>query len=304
MAGEAPSQAAATRERAVRLRLFWQSFADDGLAVAALIVFAVIVVLAILAPWIAPTNPYDIARLDILDARLPPGATSMDGKVFWLGTDAQGRDLLSAILYGLRISLLVGALSGGVALAVGVVVGLVAAWSGGWTETLIMRLVDFQLSFPVILAALILLAALGRGVDKVILALVAVQWTYYCRTVRATALVEMNKEYVNAASSLALGRTRILFRHLLPNCMPPVIVLATVQIANSIALEATLSFLGLGLPPTEPSLGLLIANGFDYMLSRQYWISFFPGAALLITIVAINMVGDQLRDALNPRLTR
>ena len=304
MAGEAPSQAAATRERAVRLRLFWQSFADDGLAVAALIVFAVIVVLAILAPWIAPTNPYDIARLDILDARQPPGATSMDGKVFWLGTDAQGRDLLSAILYGLRISLLVGALSGGVALAVGVVVGLVAAWSGGWTETLIMRLVDFQLSFPVILAALILLAALGRGVDKVILALVAVQWTYYCRTVRATALVEMNKEYVNAASSLALGRTRILFRHLLPNCMPPVIVLATVQIANSIALEATLSFLGLGLPPTEPSLGLLIANGFDYMLSRQYWISFFPGAALLITIVAINMVGDQLRDALNPRLTR
>jgi len=288
----------------VRLRLLWQNFADDRLAVAALVVFAAIVMLALLAPWIAPTNPYDIAKLDILDARQPPGSTSMDGQVFWLGTDAQGRDLLSAILYGLRISLLVGVLSGAFALAIGVVVGLVAAWFGGRVETLIMRLVDFQLSFPVILAALILLAALGRGVDKVVIALVAVQWTYYCRTVRASALVEMNKEYVQAATSLALGRTRILFRHLLPNCLPPVIVLATVQIANSIALEATLSFLGLGLPPTEPSLGLLIANGFDYMLSRQYWISFFPGAALLVTIVAINMVGDQLRDALNPRLTR
>ncbi|MBM3525090.1 MAG: ABC transporter permease [Alphaproteobacteria bacterium] len=291
-------------ERAVRLRLFWQSFAEDRLALIALLVFGVIVVLAVLAPWIAPTNPYDISKLDILDARQPPGAQSMDGMTFWLGTDAQGRDMLSAILYGLRTSLVVGTLSGAVALVVGVTVGLVAAWFGGRVETLIMRLVDFQLSFPVILAALVLLAVLGRGVDKVVIALVAVQWTYYCRTVRASALVEKEKEYVHAASGLGLGRTRILFRHLLPNCLPPVIVLATVQIANSIALEATLSFLGLGLPPTEPSLGLLIANGFDYMLSRQYWISFFPGAALLITIVAINLVGDQLRDVLNPRLTR
>ncbi|MBL8700080.1 MAG: ABC transporter permease [Alphaproteobacteria bacterium] len=291
-------------ERAVRLRRFWSDYADEPTAVAALAVFALIVVLAVLAPWIAPTNPYDIAKLDILDARQPPGAQSMDGMTFWLGTDPQGRDMLSAILYGMRISLVVGATSGVLALCIGVAVGLVAAALGGRVETLIMRLVDFQLSFPVILVALILLAALGRGVDKVILALVAVQWTYYCRTVRASALVEMEKEYVHAASGLGLGRTRILFRHLLPNCLPPVIVLATVQIANSIALEATLSFLGLGLPPTEPSLGLLIANGFDYMLSRQYWISFLPGAALLIIIVAINVVGDRLRDVLNPRLSR
>jgi peptide/nickel transport system permease protein len=295
---------APTRERAVRLKLFWQNFADDRLAVLALLVLAVVVVLAILAPWISPTNPYDIARLDIMDARQPPGSTSMEGRIFWLGTDAQGRDMLSAILYGLRISLVVGAVSGALALTIGVAIGLVAAWFGGRIETLIMRLVDFQLSFPVILAALILLAALGRGVEKVIIALVAVQWTYYCRTVRASALVEKNKEYVQAVTGLGLGRTRILFRHLLPNCLPAVIVLATVQIANSIALEATLSFLGLGLPPTEPSLGLLIANGFDYMLSRQYWISLFPGIALLVTIVAINIVGDQLRDVLNPKLTR
>lgn len=291
-------------ERAVRLRRFWQDFAEDRMALGAVVVLVAIVVLALLAPWIAPTNPYDISKLDILDARQPPGSQSMDGMTFWLGTDAQGRDMLSAILYGLRISLVVGVLSGAFALVVGVTVGLIAAWAGGKVETLIMRLVDFQLSFPVILAALVLLAALGRGVDKVIVALVAVQWTYYCRTVRASALVEKQKEYVQAASGLGLGGARILFRHLLPNCLPPVIVLATVQIANSIALEATLSFLGLGLPPTEPSLGLLIANGFDYMLSRQYWISFFPGAALLVTIVAINLVGDQLRDALNPRLNR
>ena len=167
-----------------------------------------------------------------------------------------------------------------------------------------MRIVDLQLSFPAVLVALILVASLGKGVDKIIIALVVVQWAYYARTVRGTALVERRKEYVEAAACLGLSHTRILFAHILPNCMAPLIVVGTVQTAHAIALEATLSFLGIGLPQTEPSLGLLIANGFDYMLSGRYWISFFPGIALLLTIVSINLVGDQLRDALNPRLQK
>jgi peptide/nickel transport system permease protein len=210
--------------------------------------------------------------------------------------------MFSAILYGLRISLVVGACSTVLALTLGLTMGLVAAFAGGRIEALIMRIVDIQLSFPAILIALILLALLGQGVGKIIVALVAVQWAYYARTVRSAALVERRKEYVEAARGLALSRTRILFRHVLPNCLPPLIVVATVQVAAAIALEATLSFLGLGLPITEPSLGLLIANGYQYLLSGKYWISFFPGIALVLTIVSINLVADQMRDVLNPRL--
>jgi peptide/nickel transport system permease protein len=182
--------------------------------------------------------------------------------------------------------------------------GLTAAYFGGLVDTVIMRIVDMQLSCPSILIALILLAVLGQGVDKIIIALIAVQWAYYARTTRGTALVERRKEYIEAAQCLALGNRRVVFRHLLPNCLPPIIVVNTVLIANAITLEATLSFLGLGLPITEPSLGLLIANGFTYLLSGKYWISFFPGVALLVTIVSINLVGDQLRDVLNPRLQK
>jgi peptide/nickel transport system permease protein len=235
---------------------------------------------------------------------MPPGSRGLAGFPFLLGSDDQGRDILSGIFYGLRISLGVGVLSALIALAVGLLAGLAAAYVGGLLDSLIMRVVDIQLSFPAILIALILLAVLGQGVDKIIVALVAVQWAYYARTVRGAALVERHKEYIEAAQCLALTRRRIVFRHLLPNCLPPVIVVVTVQVAHAVALEATLSFLGIGLPITEPSLGLLIANGFQYMLSGIYWISFFPGIALLLTIVSINLVGDQLRDILNPRLQK
>jgi peptide/nickel transport system permease protein len=278
-------------------------FMASPTAVFGLLLLAAILVVAIAAPFISPQNPYDLAQLDVMDGRLPPGAKT-DGGTFWLGTDDQGRDMLSAIFYGLRISLTVGVVSTVVALALGLALGLAAAYLGGRTETVIMRIADIQLSFPAILIALILLAVLGQGMLKIIAALVTVQWAYYARTVRSAALVEKRKEYIEAARCLALSPSRIVFHHLLPNCLPPLIVVATVQVAAAIALEATLSFLGLGLPITEPSLGLLIANGYQYLLSGKYWISFFPGVALLITIVSINLVADQLRDVLNPRLQR
>ena len=284
-------------------RRILSDFVANPTAVFGLVLLAAILAVAIAAPLISPQNPYDLAQLDVVDGRLPPGAKT-DGGTFWLGTDDQGRDMLSAIFYGLRISLTVGVASTVAALVLGLALGLAAAYFGGRTETVIMRIADIQLSFPAILIALILLAVLGQGMLKIIAALVTVQWAYYARTVRSAALVEKRKEYIEAARCLALSPSRIVFRHLLPNCLPPLIVVATVQVAAAIALEATLSFLGLGLPITEPSLGLLIANGYQYLLSGKYWISFFPGVALLITIVSINLVADQLRDVLNPRLQR
>ncbi|MBV8169630.1 MAG: ABC transporter permease [Alphaproteobacteria bacterium] len=280
-------------------------FFESRLAAAGLVTFLAIALVALLAPLISPQNPYDLAQLDILDGRLEPGSQNGTGTMtYWLGTDDQGRDMLSAILYGVRISLAVGAIATAAAVAIGGTLGLIAGFFGGRGDALIMRVADLQLGFPAILIALILIAVLGKGVDKVIIALITVQWAYYARTVRGTALVERRKEYIDAAISLALPRTRILVRHLLPNCLPPLIVVATVQVARAITLEATLSFLGLGLPITEPSLGLLIANGFEYLMSGKYWISFFPGVMLLLTIVSINLIGDHLRDVLNPRLTR
>ena len=279
-------------------------FLANPVAVFGLGLLTLVVLAAILAPVISPQNPYDLAQLDVMESRLPPGSPAPNGGRFWLGTDDQGRDMLSAIFYGLRISLAVGVISTVCALVIGLALGLTAAYFGGKFETLVMRVVDIQLSFPAILIALILIAVLGQGTGKVITALVTVQWAYYARTVRSAALVEKRREYMEAARCLALSPARIVFRHLLPNCLPPMIVVATVQVAAAIALEATLSFLGLGLPITEPSLGLLIANGYQYLLSGKYWISFFPGIALLLTIVSINLVADQLRDVLNPRLQK
>lgn len=283
-------------------RRFIAEFAASKLALAGLAAAVLIAVAAILASVIAPQNPYDLAQLDIMDGRLPPGSAGDAGYTYWLGTDDQGRDMVSGILYGLRISLGVGVGSAFIACIAGATLGLVAAYVGGRLDAVIMRLVDLQLSFPSILVALMILAVLGKGVMNVVLALVIVEWAYYTRTVRASAMVERRREYIEAAECLALPRWRILFRHLLPNCMAPLIVIGTQQVARAITLEATLSFLGLGVPITEPSLGLLIANGYQYMLSGKYWISFYPGIALLLTIVAINLVGDQLRDVLNPRL--
>ena len=228
---------------------FWREFRESRIAVAALLGVVIVVLAALLAPLLAPQNPYDLRQLDILSNLLPPGSKSSAGYTHWLGTDDQGRDMLSGILYGLRISL-------------------------------------------------------GVGVSSGVIALVIVQWAYYARTVRASAIVELNKEYVAAARCLALSPWRIVFRHILPNCLPPLLVVGTIQTAYAIALEATLSFVGVGMPLTEPSLGRLIANGYQYMLSGKYWISVFPGLALLFAIVSINLVGDQLRDILNPRLRR
>ena len=279
-------------------------FARSRLALGGLALLALILLAALFAPLISPQNPYDLAQLDVQDSRLPPGSRSGDGMTFWLGSDDQGRDILSGIFYGLRISLTVGVASTLCAVIIGLAMGLCAAYFGGRTDGIIMRIVDIQLSFPSILIALVLLALLGQGIGKTIFALIMVQWAYYARTVRGTALIERQKAYIEAAMCLALPPARIVFRHLLPNCLPPLMVIATVQVAAAIALEATLSYLGIGVPITEPSLGLLIKNGFDYMLSGKYWISFFPGIALVLTIVSINLVADQLRDVLNPRLQK
>jgi len=276
-------------------------FARDGIALAALMTLVLLIIAAIAAPWIAPQNPYDLAQLDLMDGKLAPGAAGADGRHYLLGTDDQGRDIFSAILYGMRTSLLAGTVSTLLALTIGLLVGLLAAWFRGWMDALIMRVADLQLSFPSILIALVLLALLGQGLDKIIIALVAVQWAYYARTARAAAMAEREKDYLSAATALGLSTPRIILKHLLPNCLPPLMVVATVQIAAAISLEATLSFLGLGLPITEPSLGLLIANGYAFMLSGKYWISFFPGVALLALIVCINLVADRLRDLLDPR---
>ena len=292
------------KDRATPLALFWSEFRENRIAVAALAVVVIVVLLAVFAPLVAPQDPYDLAKLTLRDARRPPGFVGAAGYVHWLGTDAQGRDMFSAILFGLKISLQISVTAGGIALTLGATLGAAAAFLGGRTEALIMRIIDLQLSFPAILLALVLAAILGQGKTQLAIALITAQYAYFARTAHGAAVTERSKEYIEAALSVPLPARTVIFRHILPNCLPPLIVVATVQIANAIALEATLSFLGLGLPPTEPSLGLLIANGFQYMLSGRYWISIYPGIALVALIIAVNLVGDQIRDQFNPRLKR
>ena len=283
---------------------FWNDFSVNRVALISFFIFIVILFIAVFAPIVSPTDPYDLSTVSIMNSRLPPMSEDFAGNLYILGTDGAGRDMLSSLFYGLRISLGVGVFSGIVALVIGSSLGISAAFFRGKYEMFVMRIVDIQLSFPSILVALIILASFGKGVEKTIIALILVQWAYYARTARGTALVEMNKEYVDSARCMGFSNIRIMFKHILPNCMAPLIVVGTLQTAHAISLEATLSFLGLGLPMTEPSLGLLIGNGFEYMHSGDFWISIFPGVALLITVASINLVGDHLRDMFNPRLKK
>lgn len=278
-------------------------FFESKLALVGFLICLVIFISGALAPILAPQDPYDLSHLNILNGKLPP-LSSVDEAFFLLGTDDQGRDLFSAILYGFRTSLIVGFSSCMAAFAIGLLVGLIAAYRGGFIESVIMRATDISLGIPAILTAIILIAIFGQGIGKIVFALVFVQWAGFARTTYGVALAEKNKEYLDAAKCLTLPEKTIIFSHLLPNCLPPLIVLGMVQIAVSISLEATLSFLGVGLPITEPSLGLMIANGYQFMFSGYYWISLYPGFALLITIVGLNLAGDRLRDVLNPRLKR
>jgi peptide/nickel transport system permease protein len=282
------------------MRMLAKFLKSPGAAIGLAIVLAALTC-ALLASQLAVQNPFDLAALSIADSQLPPGSTGADGISHWLGTDDQGRDVLSAILYGLRISLGVAGVATLIAFCLGTAVGLIAAHFGGWQDALLMRLADIQLAFPGLLIALVLLALFGSGLDKVVLAIVAVQWAYYARTARSAALVEREKEYILAAHSLRFSSWRIMLVHLLPNSVAALSVVAVVQLAGAIALEATLSFLGVGLPITQPSLGLLIANGYSAMLSGEYWLSFYPGLVLLLVLVGINLVGERLRALNDPR---
>jgi peptide/nickel transport system permease protein len=265
------------------------------------LLLATYVLLALAAPFIAPQNPYDPLQIQAWEASSPPGAISGAGYLYLLGTDGLGRDIVSTVLYGLRLSLLVALVSTAAAAFIGLTLGVSAAYFGKWVDALIMRIVDLQLSLPTILVALIAIVTLGPGVDRIILAIVIVQWASYARLARGVALSEIRKPYMDAARLLRLPTGRIIFRHLLPNSIAPAITLIPIELGHAVALEATLSFLGLGVPIDKPSLGSTVANGFQYLLTGQYWISLFPGLALFGLIASINFVGEDIRRRLNPR---
>ncbi|TSE24866.1 Glutathione transport system permease protein GsiD [Tepidimonas sediminis] len=266
---------------------------------------------ALLAPWVAPHNPFDLASLDLADARLPPVWYPEGTWRYPLGTDDQGRDILSALIYGARISLFVGLVSVALSVAIGVALGLLAGFVGGWLDALLMRLCDVMLSFPAILIAL-LIAGVGKALfpnahetlafGVLITSITLTGWVQYARTVRGSTLVERQKEYVQAARVIGVAPWRIMLRHVLPNVLGPVLVLATIHVATAIITEATLSFLGVGAPPTAPSLGTLVRIGNDYLFSGEWWITIFPGLMLVLIALSVNLLGDWLRDALNPRL--
>lgn len=259
------------------------------------------ILVAVAAPLIAPQNPYDPLQIFGWEASSPPGTLGSGGYLYLLGTDGLGRDIVSTILYGLRISLVVSIVSSGIAALIGLTAGVSAAYFGKWVDVSIMRLVDLQLSLPTILIALIAIVTLGPGVDRIILALVIVQWATYARIARGVALSEVKKPYMDAARLMRLPTSRIIFRHLLPNSIAPAITLIPIEVGHAVALEATLSFLGLGVPIDKPSLGSAVANGFQYLMTGQYWISLFPGLALFGLIASINLVGEDVRRSLDPR---
>ena len=289
----------------------WHSFKQSPTAMVAAVIALVCVVAAVFAPWLAPHNPQDLASLQLMDARLPP-AWVADGQARYpLGTDDQGRDILSALMYGARISLLVGLASVALSMVLGVGLGLLAGFVGGRVDSFIMRVCDVMLSFPAILVAL-LIDGVGRAVFPnahealafavLVLAISLTGWVKYARTVRGTTMVERQKEYVQAARVIGVPSSRIMRKHVLPNVLGPVLVLATIDVAQAVIIEATLSFLGVGVPPTSPSLGTLIRVGNDFLFSGEWWITVFPGAMLMLIALSVNLLGDWLRDALNPRL--
>ncbi len=301
-----------------RVAKFWDSdfawsFRHSPVAVIASLVVVVLVLAAIFAPLIAPYNPFDPATLNLMNGFTPPGTpNAFTQETFLLGTDDQGRDVFSTILYGLRISLFVGTSAVLLALIIGVILGLVAAYFGGWIETLIMRIADVQLTFPAILVAM-LIFGIAKGITPpeyrdemaiyvLIIAIALSDWVQFARVVRGAALVEKNKEYVQAARLIGRGSFPIMFRHILPNVLSPVLVIATISLALAIIAEATLSFLGVGAPPTQPSLGTLIRIGQGFLFSGEWWILFFPACTLLALALSVNLLGDWLRDALNPKL--
>ena len=287
------------------------SFRTSPMALVAALIALVCGIAALFAPWVAPHNPFDLVTLELANARLPPAWYAEGSRAFLLGTDDQGRDILSAVIYGARISLAVGLTSVVLSVLVGVTLGLLAGYVGGWVDAFLMRLCDVMLSFPAILVAL-LIAGVGRALfpnahetlafGVLILSITLTGWVQYARTVRGSTLVERNKEYVQAARVTGVSSLRIMRRHVLPNVLGPVLVLATIQVATAIITEATLSFLGVGAPPTSPSLGTLIRIGNDYLFSGEWWITIFPGVMLVLIALSVNLLGDWLRDALNPRL--
>ncbi len=282
------------------MRAFWKR-PERGRAGFARLVLAAYVLLALAAPAIAPQNPYDPLQIFGWEASSPPGTSSGGGYVYLLGTDGLGRDIISTILYGLRISLVVAVTSTTIAALIGVTIGVSAAYFGRWIDAVLMRIVDLQLSLPTILVALIAIVTLGPGIDRIILAIIIVQWATYARIARGVALSEIGKPYLDAARLLRLPTGRIIFRHILPNSIAPAITLLPIELGHAVALEATLSFLGLGVPIDKPSLGSTVANGFQYLLTGQYWISLFPGLALFGLIASINFVGEDVRRSLDPR---
>lgn len=275
-----------------------QEFFEDKMAVIAALILLLIFFCALFPGFIAPQNPYDLVSLRLQDSYKAPGAE------FWLGTDNQGRDIFSAILYGLRISLFVGITSTILSLAFGVFIGLLSGYLGKTVDTIIMRIADIQLSLPVFLIALVIMAIFGQGLWNIIIAISIGNWVYYARTARGMVLAEKEKDYVLAARSGGQSTLSVILQEIAPNIMAPVVVIATVRIANAILLEATLSFLGLGVPITQPSIGLLISNGYKVLFSGYWWMSVYPGIGLMILVLSINLMGDRMRDVLNPRLKR
>ncbi|RRC98239.1 ABC transporter permease [Amphritea balenae] len=291
---------------------FWHSFCIDKVAQISFLVFVAYVIAALLAPLMAPFDPYDPGSIDIMNSELPPSWQEEGDATFWLGTDAQGRDLWSTILYGTRVSLMIGICAVMLQAFLGICIGLVAGYVGGKVDSLLMRLADVQLSFSTMMVAIIVLAVfqatfgtqLYQELAMVMLILVIgiAEWPQYARTVRASVLAEKEKEYVDAARVMGLRAPRIMFRHILPNTLSPILVISTVQVANAIISEAALSFLGLGMPVSQPSLGSLISSGFEYIFSGSWWITVIPGLVLIVLVLVMNLLGDWLRDVLNPKL--